>query len=55
MAIDDRQVKMLRSKEIPSVKVIWRNHAREVATWEAKEYMRTKYPHLFKPTSKAPF
>ena len=47
VAIVDRQVKKLRSKEIPTVKVIWRNHSQEEATWEAEEEMRTKYPHLF--------
>ncbi|XP_017984298.1 PREDICTED: uncharacterized protein LOC108663597 [Theobroma cacao] len=47
VAILDRQVKKLCSKEIALVKVLWRNHTSEEVTWEAKEEMRTKYPHLF--------
>ena len=47
IAIVDRQVKKLRSKEVPSVKVIWRNHSREEATWELEDLMRSKYPQLF--------
>ena len=48
IAILDRQVKKLRSKEIILVKVLWRNHAKEEATWEAESEMREKHPHLFK-------
>lgn len=47
VVIIDRQVKKLRNKEIASVKVVWRNHAYEEATWELENAMRTKYPHLF--------
>jgi len=47
IAIVDRQVKKLRSKEVPSVKVIWRNHSREEATWELEDLMRSKYLQLF--------
>ncbi|XP_075080471.1 uncharacterized protein LOC142165976 [Nicotiana tabacum] len=47
MAIVDRQVRKLRSKEIMFVKVIWRNHTAEEATWEVEKDMQTKYPHLF--------
>lgn len=32
----DRQVKRLRNKEIASVKILWRNHLVEGATWEAE-------------------
>jgi hypothetical protein len=42
-----RQVKILRNKEIPTVKVIWRNHHVEEATWELESEMKQKYPHLF--------
>ena len=49
IAIVDRQVKKLRSKEITLVKVIWRNHTAEEATWESEDIMRSKYPHLFEP------
>ncbi|EOY19242.1 Uncharacterized protein TCM_044240 [Theobroma cacao] len=47
VAILDRQVKKLPSKEIALVKVLWRNHTSEEVTWEPKEEMLTKYPHLF--------
>ncbi|KAK6147382.1 hypothetical protein DH2020_018294 [Rehmannia glutinosa] len=47
MKIVDREVKKLRNKEIPLVKVIWRNHRVEEATWELEEDMRQKYPELF--------
>ena len=49
IAIVDRQAKKLRSKEITLVKVIWRNHTAEEATWESEDIMRSKYPHLFEP------
>ncbi|XP_019224223.1 PREDICTED: uncharacterized protein LOC109205913 [Nicotiana attenuata] len=39
---------MLRAtKEIASVKVLWRNQKIEEATWEAEEDMKSRYPHLF--------
>ncbi|XP_019261789.1 PREDICTED: uncharacterized protein LOC109239656 [Nicotiana attenuata] len=47
IAIVDRQVRKLRSKEIMFVKVLWRNHTVEEATWEIEDAMRVKYPHLF--------
>ncbi|WMV32635.1 hypothetical protein MTR67_026020, partial [Solanum verrucosum] len=46
----DRQVKRLRNKEIASVKVLWRNHLVEGATWEAEVNMKSGYPHLFPST-----
>ena len=46
----DRQVKKLRNKEVASVKVLWRNHLVEGATWEAEADMKSRYPHLFPPT-----
>ena len=49
----DRRDQILRSKVIPLVKVLWRNHAVEEATWEHEEQMRSQYPHLF-DTSKYP-
>ncbi|KAL0545083.1 hypothetical protein IC582_020224 [Cucumis melo] len=42
-----REVKTLRNKEIPLVKVLWRNHRVEEATWERKDDMRSSYPELF--------
>ncbi|XP_075092390.1 uncharacterized protein LOC142172625 [Nicotiana tabacum] len=42
MTIVDRQVRNLRSKEIEFVKVLWRNHTVEEATWEIEDAMRVK-------------
>ena len=39
-----REVKELRKKRIPLVKVMWRNHKTEEATWESEEVMRQQYP-----------
>ncbi|WMV45430.1 hypothetical protein MTR67_038815 [Solanum verrucosum] len=46
--IQAREVKKLRSKKIPLVKVLWRNHSGKEATWEREEDMRIQYPHLFR-------
>jgi len=35
-----REVKELRNKQIPLVKVLWRHHNTEEATWESEETMR---------------
>ena len=35
-----REVKELRKKRIPLVKVLWRNHKMEEATWESEKVMR---------------
>ena len=43
----DFSVRRLRNKEVPLVKVLWRNQSVEGATWEAEADMRSKYPHLF--------
>ena len=50
LRIIDRQVKKFRSKEIALVKVVWRHHSVEEATWEAEDEMRHRYPHLFDST-----
>ncbi|KAA0051192.1 DNA/RNA polymerases superfamily protein [Cucumis melo var. makuwa] len=42
-----REVKMLHNREISLVKVLWRNHGVEEATWEREEDMRVQYPELF--------
>ena len=39
-----REVKELRNKKIMLVKVLWRNHKTEEATWESEETMRWQYP-----------
>ncbi|XP_049385799.1 uncharacterized protein LOC125849848 [Solanum stenotomum] len=46
--IQTREVKHLRNKRIPLVKVLWRNHCGKEATWEREEDMRTQYPRLFR-------
>ncbi|XP_027151946.1 uncharacterized protein LOC113752000 [Coffea eugenioides] len=43
----DKKVKELRNKQIPLVKVLWRNHGVEEATWEVEEAIRGTYPDLF--------
>ncbi|WMV28751.1 hypothetical protein MTR67_022136 [Solanum verrucosum] len=43
----DRQVRRLRTKNVASVKVLWRNQFVEEATWEAEEDMKKRYPFLF--------
>ncbi|KAK0580068.1 hypothetical protein LWI29_035912 [Acer saccharum] len=43
----DRRDQVLRTKTIPLVKVLWRNHATEEATWEQEDQMHIQYPHLF--------
>ncbi|KAG8475394.1 hypothetical protein CXB51_031885 [Gossypium anomalum] len=47
MQILDRDVKVLRKKSVPLVKVLWRNHNKEEAIWETEEAMRQQYPQLF--------
>lgn len=45
--IIDQKVQVLRTKRIPSVKVTWKNHPPEEATWELEKSMREKHPWLF--------
>ena len=40
MEIMAREVKELQNKKISLVKVLWRNHKTEEATWESEETMR---------------
>ena len=47
MAILDRQVRQLCTKDIPMVKVLWSNHTTEDCTWETEALMREAYPYLF--------
>ena len=42
-----REEKELRNKTISLVKVLWRNHLVEEATWEREDQMWSQYPHLF--------
>ncbi|GKC03025.1 putative nucleotidyltransferase, ribonuclease H [Tanacetum coccineum] len=41
-----RQVRVMRNKTIPFVKILWRNHPEREATWETEESIRTSYPHF---------
>ncbi|XP_040966317.1 uncharacterized protein [Gossypium hirsutum] len=45
-----REVKELRNKRVPLVKLLWRSHNIEEATWEPEDTMRSQYPHLFLDT-----
>ena len=47
VAIVDRKVRKLRTKEIVLVKVQWRYHRGQEATWEVETYMKSKFPKLF--------
>ena len=47
VAIVDRQIRQLRTKEISMVKVLWSNHTVEDCTWETEAAMRESYPYLF--------
>ena len=43
-AILAREVKLLRNKQVPLVKVLWQHHSMEEATWEPETTMRVQYP-----------
>ncbi|WMV29700.1 hypothetical protein MTR67_023085 [Solanum verrucosum] len=43
----DREVRKLRTKEVASVKGLWRNRFVEEATWEVEKDMKKRYPLLF--------
>ena len=43
----DQKDNVLCNKTVPLVKVLWRNHAVEEATWETEEDRRKKYLELF--------
>ncbi|KAM6581008.1 hypothetical protein CsatA_004782 [Cannabis sativa] len=44
----DRKEKVLRTKTILLVKVLWRNSKVEEATWELETNMKTQHPELFR-------
>nr|CAD1820657.1 unnamed protein product [Ananas comosus var. bracteatus] len=46
-----REVKKLRNRDIPYVKVLWRNHGEREATWELESALQKRYPHLFQMES----
>ena len=43
----EREVKALRRREIPLVKVLWQHHGVHEATWELESEMLERFPHLF--------
>ncbi|MCO6516768.1 MAG: hypothetical protein J6586_09825, partial [Snodgrassella sp.] len=43
----DRKEKVLRTKTIALVKILWRNSKSEEATWELESDMRDRFPELF--------
>jgi hypothetical protein len=45
--IIDHKEQQLKTKTILLVKVLWRNHDIEEASWELEHDMKSKYPHLF--------
>jgi len=45
--IEGREVKRLRGKEIPLVKVVWDGVTSESLTWELESKMLESYPELF--------
>nr|GEU54961.1 putative reverse transcriptase domain-containing protein [Tanacetum cinerariifolium] len=45
--IMDREVKQLRQSRIPIIKVRWNSKRGPEFTWELKDEIRAKYPHLF--------
>ena len=47
VAILDREVRKLRSREIASIKVQWKNQPVEETTWEKEADMQERYTHLF--------
>ena len=51
VAILDREIRKLRSREIASIKVQWKNRPVEEATWEKEVDMQERYPHLFTDSS----
>ena len=47
VTILDREVYKLRSRDIASIRVQWKNRPVKESTWEKEAVMREKYPHLF--------
>ncbi|XP_057954126.1 uncharacterized protein LOC131148444 [Malania oleifera] len=44
----DQKVRKLHTKEIPLVKVLWRNHVIKEACWESEAEIHQKFPQLFR-------
>ena len=47
VAIVDQEMKQLRSKVIPMVKVLWRSDTIKEMKWETEAFIRNHYPYLF--------
>ncbi|CAN6679527.1 unnamed protein product [Malus baccata var. baccata] len=47
VTILDWKDKVLRNKTVRLVKVLWRNHSVEEATWETEDRIKEMYPRLF--------
>ncbi|XP_016702247.1 uncharacterized protein [Gossypium hirsutum] len=47
VSILDCEVKVLRNKMVPLVKVLWRNHKTEETIWESEDITRCQYSYLF--------
>ncbi|XP_023002961.1 uncharacterized protein LOC111496707 [Cucurbita maxima] len=47
IGIMTHDVRRLRRMEIPLVKVLWKNHRDNEATWECEDEMRRSYSELF--------
>ena len=47
VTIVDRQVRQLRTKDIPMVKILWSNHTTEDCMWETEVMMQVAYTYLF--------
>ena len=46
-AILAQEVKQLRNKQVPLVKVLWQHHGRKEATWNPEVTMKAQYRQLF--------
>nr|CAD1838520.1 unnamed protein product [Ananas comosus var. bracteatus] len=46
-----REVKKLRNRDIPYVKVLWSNHDKREVMWELESALQERYPHLFQMES----
>ncbi|GJV37313.1 putative reverse transcriptase domain-containing protein [Tanacetum coccineum] len=51
--IVDKEVKRLKQSQIPIVKVRWNSQRCPKFTWERKDQIKKKYPHLFTSKDKA--
>nr|GEU78469.1 reverse transcriptase domain-containing protein [Tanacetum cinerariifolium] len=49
--IVDKDVKKLKRRRIPLVKICWNSRQGAEYTWEPEDQFKTKYPHLFVSTS----